>query len=110
MTDKIVVLVTAGSQQEAQKIAEHLVKEKLAACVNIVNDIESIFSWQGRVSKESEVLLVAKSVTGNFEKLVAIVESLHSYDVPEIIALPIIAGSSGYLNWVDQETKPAEGV
>lgn len=105
MTDKIVVFITAGSKAEAEKIAGSLVAEKLVACVNIIEGVQSIFNWQGRVSKESEVLMIVKTSAENFDKLAEQVKALHSYDIPEIIALPIISGSTDYLDWIEEETQ-----
>ncbi len=110
MSNKIVVFITAASKAEAEKIATSLVAEKLVACVNIVGCVQSIFNWQGRVNNEPEVLMIAKTIKGNFDKLAVRVKALHSYDVPEIIALPIVAGSSDYLNWIDEETKNDDSI
>lgn len=98
----IVVFVTAKNVQQANKIANALVTEKLIACANIVNGVRSIFSWQGKVDKADEVLLVLKSKKSCFDRIVRRVRELHSYDVPEIIALPIVAGHKDYLNWVQE--------
>ena len=101
----IVVLVTAGSKEEAQKIARGLLEEKLAACVNIIDGVESHFWWQGKIDIVKEALLVIKTKKELFNKLAKKVKSLHSYTVPEIIALPIIAGNKGYLNWINDSTE-----
>ena len=100
-----VVLVTASSRKEGEKIAGALVKEKLAACVNIVSPVASIFSWKGRLCKEREALLVIKTRRALFPRLATRVKALHSYEVPEIIALPIEAGWPEYLKWVAAGTK-----
>jgi len=104
MTDYILVLMTASSEKEAEKIAHTLVEEKLAACVNMVSGMQSIFRWKGGVSSEREVLLLAKTKCRLFEKLKKRVLELHSYEVPEIIALPVLAGFEEYLGWVGKET------
>jgi periplasmic divalent cation tolerance protein len=101
----LLVSVTTPSSEEAKRIAEALVQERLAACVNIVPAITSIYHWQGEVHRDSEVLLIAKSRPELFDPLAARVKELHSYEVPEIIALPIVAGSKAYLNWIDESVQ-----
>jgi periplasmic divalent cation tolerance protein len=98
----IVVLITASSKVEAGVIAQALVKEKLAACVNIISNIESLFWWEGKVDRAKEWLLVAKSTKKELPKVIKAVRKLHSYKVPEIIALPIVGGFNLYLNWIDE--------
>ena len=100
--DYLLVSLTTSSLEEAEKIAEALVQERLAACVNIVPAITSIYRWRGEVHRDNEVLLIAKSRPELFDSLAARVKELHSYEVPEIIALPIVAGSEAYLNWIDE--------
>ena len=100
----IVVLITAKDRQEAQGIAQALVQEKLIACANVVAGVESLFRWQGKVDIAQEVLLVLKTKRTLFNKLAARVKALHSYETPEIIALPIVAGSRDYLNWIKEST------
>ena len=100
-TDKIIVLITAGSEEEAHSIAESLVKEKKAACVNIVPRVDSLFWWEGKLDSAAESLLLVKTKTSLFPEIVELVKRTHSYEVPEIIALPIIAGSEDYLKWLD---------
>ena len=102
---EIVVLVTASSEEEASRIAGALVEGGLAACANIVPEIRSIFRWEGKIVNERESLLVLKSQTDCFEELTSQVKKLHSYSVPEIIALPITAGSSEYLAWIREVTR-----
>ncbi len=99
-----VIFITAPSVEEAQKIAHHLVAEHLVACVNIVSSIQSIFYWQEKVCDEKEVLLICKSRSPLFEKISKRVKELHTYAVPEIIALPIIKGSADYLRWLNKVT------
>jgi len=101
----IIVLVTASSKEEANKIARGLLEEKLAACVNILAGLESRFWWQGKIDSAQEVLLVIKTRKTLFNKLAKKVKSLHSYTVPEIIALPIISGNKAYLDWINDCTK-----
>ena len=101
----IVIFVTAANKKEARKIAAGLVKEKLAACVNIIEGVRSLFRWQGKIDMAQEVLLVIKSRKTLMNRLIKKVKSLHSYEVPEIIALPIIEGSKTYLDWIDNSIK-----
>lgn len=100
-----VVFVTASHKQEAEKIAAGLIKGKLAACVNIVDSVQSIYWWQGKVDKASESLLIIKTRKTLVNKLIKSVLALHSYQVPEIIALPIIAGNKKYLEWINASTR-----
>jgi periplasmic divalent cation tolerance protein len=100
-TDRIIVLITAGSEEEAHRIAELLVKEKKAACVNIVPRVDSLFWWEGKLDSAPESLLLVKTKASLFPEIVELVKRTHSYEVPEIIALPIIAGSGDYLKWLD---------
>ena len=104
MTDYILVLITASSEKEGEKIASSLVKERLAACVNLIAGVRSTFRWKGRVSLEEEVLLIVKTKDRLFGRLKKRVVELHSYEVPEIVALPILAGFEKYLNWIEKET------
>jgi periplasmic divalent cation tolerance protein len=103
MSDYLAVLMTAGSQEEADQIATALVAEGLAACVNIVPHITSVFRWEGEIQRDQEWLLVAKSRDDVLNALVDRVQTLHSYEVPEIIAAPVVGGSQAYLRWVGDE-------
>lgn len=105
MTDKIVVLSTCGSAEEAEKIARGLVESRLAACVNVIPGLRSVYRWRGAVESASEWLLLIKSSRDLMEKLRAELEKLHSYKVPEILALPVVAGSVSYLNWLEEELR-----
>ena len=98
----IVVFITARDAEEAKKISTALVDQRLIACANVVSGVQSIFSWQGKIDQADEVLMILKTKKSVFSKLVKTVKSLHSYDVSEIIALPILAGSRDYLEWVNQ--------
>src|SRR5438552_16910281 len=100
MTDKRIVLTTAGSEEEARKIAQHLVEHRLAACVNIVPQVESIYRWQGKVESSREWLLVVKSTAVKFATVRDAIRELHSYDLPECIAISIEEGSPQYLQWL----------
>ncbi len=97
----IVVLVTTSSKKEAQKIAVSLIKQKLAACVNVLDKVDSVFFWENKVQKAKEYLLIIKSTRAKFTQITKLIKSLHSYKVPEIIAIPIIAGDKSYLRWID---------
>jgi len=102
MTDCIVVFVTAGSEAEAETIAKTLVDEQLAACVNILSPMRSIYRWEGKLSDDREWLLVIKTRMDRFSAVEEKVKVLHSYQVPEVIALPIVQGSEGYLHWLSE--------
>lgn len=104
MSEYIVVFITAPDEGFANKIARLLVEEKLAGCVNIIKDVRSVYFWQGKIEDEPEVLLIIKSKRERFAQLRDRVRSVHSYTVPEIIALPIIDGSEDYLRWLDEAT------
>ena len=99
---RVVILVTASSKEEARKIANKLVSDKLAACVNIIDGVESLFWWEGKVDCASESLLVIKSKKEKLKSIIKAVRSVHSYTVPEIIALPIVSGDKPYLRWIDE--------
>ena len=105
MSEPIVVFVTCGSEEEALKIAHALVEERLAACVNIVSPVRSIYRWERKIWDEKEWILIIKTQRQRFEELERKVKSLHSYSVPEIIGLPIVEGSSPYLKWLVEMTK-----
>jgi len=101
----IVIFITVPNKKEANKIAKHLIKNRLAACVNIIDKIESVFWWQGKIDKAREVLLIIKSQKSKLTRIIKLVKSLHSYEVPEIIALPLIAGYKPYLDWLDESIR-----
>jgi periplasmic divalent cation tolerance protein len=104
MTNARIVLTTAGSQEEAGKIAHALVERRLAACVNIVPQIESIYRWQGKVETAHEWLLLIKTQAALFERVRDAVKELHSYDLPECVMLDVTAGSQEYLDWIAKNT------
>lgn len=106
MTSAVVVLSTAGSADEAERIATALVAERLVACANLVPSVTSIYRWQGAVERATEVLMVMKTRRTLATRVAARLQELHSYDVPEAIVLPIDAGSRPYLDWVLGETAP----
>jgi periplasmic divalent cation tolerance protein len=99
-SDLIVVLMTAASVEEATKIADTLVDSKLAACVQVFPEMHSIYLWKGEVERAREVLMIAKTTMAKFEALQSQLRAIHSYETPEIIALPIVAGSEDYLKWL----------
>lgn len=103
MTDKIVVLATCTSREEADKIARALVSKRLAACVNVLPGVQSIYRWKGNVEEAEETLLVIKSSRALFKELSGEIEKLHSYEVAEVIAVPIVDGSEAYLEWLGRE-------
>jgi periplasmic divalent cation tolerance protein len=103
MTDKIVVLTTCATAEEAGKIARALVSKRLAACVNVLPSVRSIYRWKGEMEEAQETQLVIKSSRGLFDAVRAEIEKLHSYEVAEVIALPIVDGSNGYLEWLGRE-------
>lgn len=100
MTDKRIVLTTTGSEEEARKIAQTLVDRQLAACVNIVPQVESVYRWQGKVESAREWLLLIKTTAEKFAAVRDAIRELHSYDLPECIAIAIDDGSAGYLQWI----------
>ena len=108
MQDFIVVYVTAGSPAEGERLARALVEERLAACVNRIAPVQSVYRWQGKVEQSEEQLLIIKTRKALFTTLGKRVRELHSYSVPEIIALPIIDGSDDYLQWLDEQVGGSE--
>jgi len=104
MSNARIVMSTAGSQEEARKIAHALVERRLAACVNIVPQIESIYRWQQKIETATEWLLLIKTQAESFERIRAAIKELHSYELPECVMLEVAAGSSEYLNWIAENT------
>lgn len=104
----IVVFVTAKDAAEARVISEGLLESKLIACANIIDGVQSLFWWQGKIDDAREVLLVLKTKRSLFKKLIGKVRELHSYDTPEVIALPIIDGSADYLKWLDDSVSKSK--
>jgi len=98
--EPIVVFITAASAEEAMRIAEVLVNSKLAACVQVLPEMHSIYLWKGEVERAREVLMIAKTTSEKLEGLQSQVHAIHSYETPEIIALPIVAGTEDYLKWL----------
>ena len=105
MTDKRIVLTTASSEEEARKVARHLVQNRLAACVNVIPRIESIYRWQGKVESSTECLLLIKTTAQGFPAVRDAIGELHSYELPECIAIPIEDGSTAYLQWLGESVE-----
>ncbi len=105
MTDTKLVLTTVASQDEARRIANHLLGKKLAACVNIVSHVESIFLWDGKVQESQEVLLLIKTTGARYKEVEAAIVESHSYDLPECIAFDITEGSADYLKWIAESVR-----
>ena len=101
----IVILVTAGSEREAGKIAKRLLKKKCAACINIIPKVNSHFLWKGKLERAAEALLVIKTKRSYLKKVIKLVKKIHSYEIPEVIALPIIGGNKNYLKWIEKEVR-----
>ena len=101
----IVIFITASNSEEAHKIAKVLLSQRKAACVNIVSEISSLFWWQDKLDSAQESLLIVKTKASLLDQIVTLVKEVHSYEVPEIIALPIIGGNQDYLEWIDKEAK-----
>jgi periplasmic divalent cation tolerance protein len=106
MTDKVIVLSTCSSKEEALRIARGLVADRLAACVNLVEGALSVYQWQGSVQENQEVMLVVKSRRDLLGRLQERLASMHSYEVPEAIAIPVVDGLPAYLQWLDRELDP----
>lgn len=102
MTDKRLILTTCGSAEEARRIAQEIVQRRLAACVNIVPQVESVYRWKGEIESAAEWLLIIKTTAAAFERLRYALAKLHSYDLPECIAIAIEDGSSEYLEWIGE--------
>jgi len=110
MTDKILVSATCGSAEEAQRLARLLVEERLAACVQVVPQVRSVYRWRGAVEESEEWLLLVKSRRDLFEDLRRRLRAAHSYELPEIIALAVVDGEPDYLAWVDSGLRPADSL
>jgi periplasmic divalent cation tolerance protein len=102
--DAIIVFLTAANGEEATRLADMLVGAHLAACVQILPEMESVYRWQGKIERSSEVLLLVKTTRGKFDDIEREVRALHSYDTPEIIAVPVVIGSGPYLEWLISAT------
>ena len=100
------IYMTAGSREEARKIGKELVTSRLAACVNILDNMNSVYMWQGKIQEDTEVVMIAKTTRANVPQLVETVKSLHSYDCPCIVSLPVLDGHQPFLDWIVEEVKP----
>lgn len=101
----IVIYCTVPNKNEGKEIARALVKQKLVACVNIIDKLESVFSWDGKIMEEKEALMIIKTKRELFDQVNKIIQKLHSYNVPEVIAMPIIEADETYLKWINHETR-----
>ena len=110
VTDAIVVFMTAANGEEAARLADMLVGAHLAACVQILPEMESVYRWQGQVERQPEVLILAKTTIAKFAELEREVRALHSYETPEIIAVPVTAGSAAYLDWLNASVNPVSSL
>ena len=104
-TDFCFVYMTAGSVEEARLIGETLVAERLAACVNMIEGMTSIYRWQGEIQRDTEVVMIAKTRKDKFDRLIERVGGLHSYDCPCVVALPVDSGGVAFLDWIDEQVK-----
>jgi len=104
MDNYIIVLTTFGTKEAALKVTEKLLKARLIACVNIIDNVDSLFHWNGKIENSREALAIMKTQKKHLEELMEWIHTHHTYSVPEIIALPIIGGSGEYLNWLKEET------
>jgi periplasmic divalent cation tolerance protein len=108
MTDKIVVLSTCASEEEAESLARSMVEQRLAACVNVIPRIRSYYRWKGALESAEEWLLLIKSSRDRFRELMAALEKAHSYEIPEVLALQVVDGAANYLNWIDVNLRDEE--
>jgi len=102
----VIVLVTVPSQKEGERIGRMLVESRLAACVNLIPHLLSIYRWEGKIQEEGEFLLMIKTTADRFAELREKVKRIHSYEVPEVLALPVLDGNTDYMEWVYRETRP----
>jgi periplasmic divalent cation tolerance protein len=109
MSHELVVFVTTSNDQEAASIADALVSERLAACVNILGAIESVYRWEGKITRDREVLMIIKTTAERYPELELRIKELHSYSTPEVVALKIERGSADYLTWIWESTAEEEG-
>ena len=101
--EPIVIYCTVPTKKEATEIAKHLVAKKYAACVSIIDKVHSVFSWDGEMCEENELLLIIKTEKERFDRVKETINDMHSYNIPEVIALPIVEGSENYLQWIHHE-------
>lgn len=103
--DYIVIYCTVPNKKEGREIAKELIKRKLAACVNIIDKLDSIFSWDGEMMEEREAMMIIKTRKDLFERISHVIQKMHSYNVPEVIGLPIVGADETYLKWIAHETQ-----
>ena len=108
VTEAIAVFVTTADSAEAYRLAEMLISQHLAACVQILPEMKSVYRWQGKIERQKEILLIAKTTQAKFEALEREVRAIHSYETPEIVALPLTAGSAAYLKWLRSSVSDEE--
>jgi periplasmic divalent cation tolerance protein len=108
MTDKIIVVSTCASEEEAERLARILVGERLAACVNVIPRVRSFYHWKGALESGDECLLLIKSSRELFASLKSAIEKVHSYEIPELVALPIVEGAENYLEWISANLRSRE--
>jgi len=101
----VVILITTSTGEEAQQIADKLLAQRKAACVNIIPKVHSLFWWKGELDSAEETLLIVKSGASLVDEIVSLVKEVHSYEVPEVIALPLVGGNQDYLNWMSAELR-----
>ena len=109
MLKEVLIFITVSTNEEAKKIANRLLDQKKAACVNIISKIDSYFWWQNKKESAKEVLLIVKSTASLLSDVIRLVKELHTYELPEIIAIPIVGGNQDYLNWIKEVTAVPEG-
>ena len=109
MTNKILIFTSCGSKEEADELAGKLLEAHLAACVNVLMQSRSFYWWKGKIEEADEWLLIVKTSRDLFDKVRSLLESAHSYELPEVLALPVVDGSPNYLAWLDAELAPAAG-
>lgn len=110
MTDKVITLTTCATKEDAIRIARHLVEVRLAACVNVVPNVTSVYRWQGAIEESAEWMLIIKTATGLIENLKEEIRKVHPYEVPELVALNIVDGAETYLGWLTRELGTADDV
>ena len=108
MTDKVIAYTTCSDKAEAEKLARHLVEERLAACVSVLPGVKSFYRWQGKIETDDEILLMVKTSRDLVDEMRRRLDRLHSYDLPELIVVPIVDGSPNYLAWLERELTQLE--
>lgn len=109
MTDKVIIYTTCSQTEEAEKLARHLIEQRLAACVNVISGVASYYRWKGEIEKETEICLVIKTARGLVDAIRLEMEKLHTYELPEMVVVPIVDGSPNYLAWLENEITTHSG-